>query len=115
MNVYMILNSNITNNEIINLTIMGKSMNFYELNKKLTIARQIGFIFNQINKLTIKIYSNLSNINIHYYLKHRIPMCQRQFFKTLSQNPNYVKTHCNDLYNPFRLACRKWHLGNQSS
>ena len=57
--------TNITNNEIINLTIMGKSMNLYELNKKFKVVRQNGFIFNQKNKLTIKIYSNLSNINIH--------------------------------------------------
>ena len=50
-------------------------MSLYELNKKLTIARENGFIFNQINKLTIKIYSNLSNINIQYYLRHRYQLC----------------------------------------
>ena len=32
--------TNITNNEIFSLTISGKTMNLYELNKKLTIARQ---------------------------------------------------------------------------
>ena len=31
-------------------------MYLYELNKKLTVARQNGFIFNQTNKLTIKFY-----------------------------------------------------------
>ena len=36
---------------------MGK----YELNQKLTLAKQRGFKFDHINKLTIKIYSNLSN------------------------------------------------------
>ena len=56
--------TNITNNESVNFTISDKSIDLYELNKKLTIARGNGFIFNQINKLTIKIYSNLSNINI---------------------------------------------------
>ena len=35
-------------------------MRMYELNKKLTLARENGYIFNQINKLTTKIYSNLS-------------------------------------------------------
>ena len=43
-------------------------MKIIELNKKLTVARGNGFIFNQINKLTIKNYSNLSHINIQYYL-----------------------------------------------
>ena len=42
-------------------------MNLFELNKKQTVARQNGFIFNQTNKLTIKIYSNLQSINISYY------------------------------------------------
>ena len=51
----------ITNNEIINITISDKSMGLYELNKKLILARERGFKFNEINKLTIKIYSNLSH------------------------------------------------------
>ena len=77
----------------------------YELNKKITIARQIGFIFNRINKLTIKIYSHQRYINISFYLKHRIPIMHRQFFKILSRNRNYVETHCNDRNNPFHFAC----------
>ena len=44
-------------------------MGVYELNHRLTLAKQRGFNFNQINKLTIKIYSNLSNINIQYHLR----------------------------------------------
>ena len=51
----------------------------YELNQKLSLAQKRGFKFNQINKLTIKIYSNLSHINEQYYLKLRIPMGHRFF------------------------------------
>ena len=80
--------------------------------KKLKIAREKGFIFNQILKLTIKTYSNLSNINIQYYLKHRIPIMHRHFFKKISQNHENVQTHCNNLNNPFHFACRKWYLCN---
>ena len=43
-------------------------MGMYELNKKLTVARERGYLFNHINCFKIKIYSNLSNINIHYHL-----------------------------------------------
>ena len=43
--------TNITNNETVNFLISDKSMGMYELNKKLTIARENGFIFNQIKKL----------------------------------------------------------------
>ena len=28
----------------------------------------------------------------------------------ISQNPEYVKTHCNDRKNPLDFACRKWYL-----
>ena len=48
--------TNMTNNETIHLTVSDKSMNLYELNKKLKVARHNGFIFNQINKLTIKFF-----------------------------------------------------------
>ena len=110
--VYDVKFTNISNNKEVHFTITHRSMEFktefYGLNKKIKNAQRNGFIFNQINKLTIKIYSNLSNINICYYLKHRIPMCHRLFFKTLSQNPNYVKTHCTDYNNGFHFACRKW-------
>ena len=43
---------NISNNEIVNITISDKSMIIYELNKKLTVACGNGFIFNQVNQLT---------------------------------------------------------------
>ena len=100
--------TNITNNETISLTISDKSMNLCELNKKLTVARQNGFIFNQINKLSIKFYSHLRYINISYYLKSQIPMCYRQFFRVISQNRDYVENFCNDMENPFHFACQKW-------
>ena len=101
--------TNITNNEPVNFTISDKSMNLYELNKKLTVARKNGFKFNQINKLTIKIYSNLSNINIHYHLKLGVSPFHRQFFRKISQNHDYIQTHCNDRRNSFHFACRQWY------
>ena len=45
--------TNITINETVNFTISDKCMGMYELNKKLAIARERDFKFNQINKLTI--------------------------------------------------------------
>ena len=78
--------------------------------EKLKIARKKGFRFNQVNKLTIKIYSNSSNINIQYYLQLQIPTMHCQFFKKLFQNREYVQTHCNDRENPFHFACSKWYL-----
>ena len=87
----------------------------YELNKKLTIARERAFIFNQIKKLTIKNYSNLQSINIRYFLKHGIPMCYRLFFRRISKNKEYIENFCDDSSNLFQFACRKWYLDNQTS
>ena len=106
--------TNITINETVNFTISDKCMGMYELNKKLAIARERGFKFNQINKLTIKIDSILRRINICYYLKHRITMCRRLLFGRISQNKEYIENFCNDINNPFHIACRKWYLANQT-
>ena len=109
---YDIQLTNITINETVNFTISDKSLGLYELNKSLTDARGNGFIFDQINKLTLKIYNNLSQIYIHFYPKLQIPIMHRHFFSKPSQNLEYIPTHCNDRRNPSHFACRKWYLYN---
>ena len=86
--------TNTTYNETVNFTISDKCLCLYELNRKLTFARERGFIFNQINHFKIKILSNLSHINIHYHLRLVAPPLHRQFFKILSQNRDYIQTFC---------------------
>ena len=88
-------------------------MNLYELNKKVKIGRQESFVFNQVDKLTVEFYSSLPNLNIRYHLKHQRPMMHRNLFKIVSQNPDYVKTHCIDLNFPFHLAIRNWLIKNE--
>ena len=110
--VYDINFTNITNNETVNFTISDKSMHLYELNNKLSVARENGFVFNQVNNFKTKIYSNLAHINIHYNLKLRIPIMHRHFFKKLAQNPENIQTHCTDRRNPFHFACHEWYLYN---
>ena len=100
--------TNIINNETVNFTISDKCMGMYELNKKLTIARENGFIFNHIYKLKIKNYSNISHINIQYHLKLGASPLHRHFFIEISRNRDYFQTHCNDRRNPFHFACRQW-------
>ena len=58
---------------------------FYGLIKKFKNERNNGFIFIQIFKLTIKIYSSLSKINIGYHLYFRILIMPKQYFKILSK------------------------------
>ena len=106
------LNFTNTNNELVNFTISDKNMGMYELNKKLTLARKRSFKFKNINKLTIKIYSNLSHINIHYHLRLGAPPLHRQFFMKISKIKEYIQTYCNDINNPFHFWCRQWYLYN---
>ena len=90
---------------------MAFKTDFYGLDKKKSkmLDKMVLYL---IKKLTIKNYSNLSNINIHYYLKLRIPIMHRHFFRKISQNQDYILTFCNDRRNPFHFACRQWHLYN---
>ena len=90
------------------MTISGKSKNLHELNKKLKVSRYNDYMFNQINKITINVYSHLGYINISFYLKFRIPICLRQIFREISQNPDYLNNFCNDVANHFHFAIRKW-------
>ena len=95
--MYDIKLTNITNNEIIYFTISGKNMNLYDLSKKLKVAGENGFLFYQINKLTIKFHLLLQYLNIIFYQKFQIPMCHRQFYRVISQNREYVEKFCNDV------------------
>ena len=85
-------------------------MGLFELNEKIKVARQIGSIFIQINKLKIETYSDLSYKNKCFYLKNRIPMCYRLFFRRISHKKEYIEDFRIDLNNPFHFACCKWYL-----
>ena len=74
------------------------------------IVRENGFI----HKLTIKIYLSLSNINIRFYLKFRIPISHSHFFRIVYQNPDYSRNFCDDRNYPFHFACHKWRSENKS-
>ena len=56
----------------------------------------------------MKIYSNLSNINIYYYLKLQKPIMHRKILQKISQNPEKMKRFCNDKNNDFHFAIREW-------
>ena len=76
--VYDIKFTNITNIEEVTLPIglgyMEFKSEYYGLNKKNQKCKKHWFfIFNEIVKITVKIYSNLSRMNICYQLKFQVP------------------------------------------
>ena len=105
---------NITINETVSFTIFDKSMGLYELNKKLTLARKRGFIFDQIKIFEIKIHTNLCCINIHYHLNLGLPPLHCQFFRKISQNREYIQNFRSDRRNFFHFACRQGYSYNNS-
>ena len=56
-----------------------------------------GFNFVELVKITIKIDSSLSHVNICYFLKLPILIMHREFFEFLSRIPEDVKVFCKDL------------------
>ena len=110
--------TNMENNEEVFITItlgyMEYRSQFYGLSKQIKNAKTNCFRFSETVKLTTKSDSNLSNINICYELKLPKPVMQRSFFKKISQNLDYAKSHCNARNNLFHFACRRWILCEQS-
>ena len=37
-------------------------------------------------------------------------MGHRLFLRRISQNKEFMQTHCNDRKNPFHFACSKWYI-----
>ena len=97
--LYNIELTNISNNNIINLSISDEYLTMNEIIKKLTIARERGYIFNKINRLTIKFYDKLSQTNIHYYYKFRCPLLIRQILKIISRDPESIQKFSNIYHN----------------
>ena len=65
-----------------------------------------------LKSLLMKTQLMKTNKNVHFYLKLRIPIMHREFFRKISQNRDYTQTYCNDRRNPFPIACHQWYLNN---
>ena len=90
---------NISNNNIINLTISDSYLTINELRKKLKNAKNNEYIFSKINKLTIKFYDYLSQTNIHNYYKFHCPLLIRQILKIISRDYDCIQNVCRIFQN----------------
>ena len=43
-----------------------------------------------------------------------MPIMHREFFRIISQNPEFLERFCNYGNNPFHFSCREWYLDYQS-
>ena len=100
------------NNEEVTLTniigYMKFKSQFYGLNKKIKNVRKSGSKFEGIVKVTLKKDPIIPNINICKQIKRPMSIMYKQISRIISQNPEYLKTFCNDRNNHFHIGCRRW-------
>ena len=78
--------------------------------EKTKIDSQNKYKLNEINKLTIKIHGDISDLNICYHLKLPLPMSaiEKMFYKKIANNEEYIDTYCYGT--EFANNCMRWFL-----
>ena len=49
---------------------------------------------------------------INTYLKMKIPIMWRKFFKNIAENKDYIHNHCNNFFERFNRYCVDWYMYN---
>ena len=66
----------------------------------------------KVNKLTLRYYGNLDDINICYRLKLVLPFSPLEvaFYKKIATNDDYRNNHCVPIQSDFTEKCTMWYL-----
>ena len=75
-------------------------------------ARHKSFIFIQIKKLILTFEVDISDINIQYYVKLKIPIMHCIFFERIFHNEDYINEFPTDRLNTFHTVCRRYYAYN---
>ena len=89
----------------------------YTLRKKIIqfiFTRQQRYMFNQLKKITITVWSGLLDINIHYYMSIEIPVMHRISFDRSAHNEQNIGNFCSNLDDIFNRVCLRWFIYNNS-
>ena len=82
---------------------------------KLISERFIRIALGDINKITVRIFANVSDLNICYYLKTSLASSlERLFFKKISNNEEYINTYWFGKHTKFGNDCIPWFTYNIS-
>ena len=82
---------------------------------KFCSARFVRFVLGDINKLTIAIFTNASDLKIWYYLKTSLPSSLEGIsHKSISNNRGYIKTYSYVKHTIFSNDCIRWFVQNIS-
>ena len=78
-------------------------------------GRYFRIALRDINKLTVKFFSNVSDLNLSYFLKTSLPSSlERLFYKNISNNEEYINIYCYGKHTKFSNDCIRWFIYNIS-
>ena len=63
--------------------------------------------------MTVKIFANVSDLNICFFLKTSLPSSlERLFFENISNNCEYINTYCYGEDTKYGNDCLRWFIHN---
>ena len=79
--------------------------------------RKKGYKVIKINKLTLRYYGSIGNLNICYHLKLALSLSPLEiaFYKDIATNDDYINNYCFSSQSDFTDKCVKWYLYNKTS
>ena len=79
--------------------------------------RKKGYKVTKMNKLTLRYYGNIDNLNIFHRLKLALPLSplERAFCRNIATNDDFVNNYCVPSQCDSTDKCVKWYLYNKTS
>ena len=78
--------------------------------------REKGYKVIKMNKLTLRYYGNIDDLNICYRLKLGLPFSPLEvaFYRNIATNDNYINNYCVPIQSDFTEKCIMWYLYNKA-
>ena len=100
---------NKTKNKVFKYTSGGRILLLCRMRKK-------GYKLIRINKLKLRYYGNIDDLNICYRLKLGLPFSPLEvaFYKNIATNDDYENNYCVPIQSDFTEKCIMWYLYNKA-
>ena len=102
-------NGNNTKKKVFKYTSNGRILFLCRMRKK-------GYKVIKINKLTLRYYGNIDDLNICYHLNMALPLSplEKAFYKNIATNDDCINILCFPSQSGFTDKCVKWYLYNKT-
>ena len=101
---------NITKNKVYKYTSIGRILFLCKMRKK-------GYKVIKINKLILRYYGNIDDLNICYHLKLALQLSRLKIavYKNIATNEDYINNYSVPIQSVFTEKCIKWYLCSKTS